>query len=389
MQRIACEERADWRDTAERVGFLFHTLDGEPYWDESAYYGFTLQEIERDLEAPTAELDGMCRELVGRATNDERMMRALRIPERFWNFIAASFRRGDPSLYGRFDLSYDGSGPAKLLEYNADTPTSVFETAVFQWMWLEDAIKRQIVPRNADQYNSLHERLIEAWKTVVPGPGRLLHLAGFTESPEDAGTLAYLEDTARQAGLTTTVLPMDDIGRTPQGQFVDGDDKPIALAFKLYPWEWMFREQFGASLAGAATRWVEPPWKAILSSKGILPLLWEMFPRHPNLLPAYFDDDPDAARLGNSYVKKPLYSREGANVEIRVGGEAIDADDGPYAGEGFIRQAVAPLPRLDGANYAVLGSWLAAGVPCGLSVREDATPITKNTSRFLPHAIID
>jgi glutathionylspermidine synthase len=36
----------------------------------------------------------------------------------------------------------------------------------------------------------------------------------------------------------------------------------------------------------------------------------------------------------------------------------------------------------------VLGSWFAAGQPCGLNIREDASPITKNTSRFLPHAII-
>jgi glutathionylspermidine synthase len=386
MQRITCEERADWRDTAQRVGFLFHTLDGEPYWDESAYYGFTLEQIERDLEAPTAELDGMCRELVARAVGDERMLRALQIPQAMWNYVAASFRRHDPSLYGRFDLSYDGNGPAKLLEYNADTPTSVYETAVFQWMWLEEAIARQIIPRNADQYNSLHERLIDGWKTI--GQGRHVHLAGVTESAEDLGTLAYLEDTARQAGLSTTVLAMADIGRTAKGQFVDRNDRPIELAFKLYPWEWMFREQFGASLAGASTRWIEPPWKAILSNKGLLPLLWQMFPRHPNLLPAYFEDDPEAARLGQSYVRKPLYSREGANIEIVVAGEAIDQDAGPYGAEGFIRQALAPLPRFDG-NHAVLGAWLAAGVPCGLSVREDASPITKNTSRFLPHAIID
>jgi glutathionylspermidine synthase len=386
MRRIVCEERADWRDTAQRVGFLFHTLDGEPYWDESGYYGFTLEQIERDLEAPTAELDRMCGELVARAVGDERMLRALQIPQAMWNYVAASFRRGDPSLYGRFDLSYDGNGPAKLLEYNADTPTSVFETAVFQWMWLEEAIARQIIPRNADQYNSLHERLIEAWKTI--GQGRHVHLAGVTESAEDLGTLAYLEDTARQAGLATTVLAIGDVGRTAKGQFVDRNDRPIELAFKLYPWEWMFREQFGASLAGASTRWIEPPWKAILSSKGMLPLLWQMFPRHPNLLPAYFEDDPEAARLGQSYVRKPLYSREGANIEIVVAGEAIDRDDGPYGAEGFIRQALAPLPRFDG-NHAVLGSWLAAGIPCGLSVREDVSPITKNTSRFLPHAIID
>jgi glutathionylspermidine synthase len=157
--------------------------------------------------------------------------------------------------------------------------------------------------------------------------------------------------------------------------------------FKLYPWEWMMRDAFGASLPGAPTQFVEPPWKAILANKGILPLLWEMFPRHPNLLPAYFDDDPAAATLGGSYVKKPLYSREGANVELKVSGETLDADTGPYGAEGYVRQAIAPLPQFAG-NYAVLGSWIAAGKPCGLSVREDVSPITKNTSRFLPHAIV-
>jgi glutathionylspermidine synthase len=385
MQRIVCDERADWRETAEDAGFEFHTIDGERYWDERAYYGFTLQEIERDLEAVTAELDRMCGELVARAVADERILRALRIPERFWNWIAASAKRGDASLYGRFDLRYDGSTPAKLLEYNADTPTAVFETAVFQWMWLEQAIERQIVPRGADQYNSLHEKLIEGWKEI--GAGRKLHLAGMTDDAEDRGTIAYLQDCAHQAGLETAVLAMTDIGKTAKGTFVDLQDKPIDLAFKLYPWEWMMQEAFGSALPGVSTQWIEPPWKAILSNKGILPLLWAMFPSHPNLLPAYFDDDAEAARLGTSYVRKPLYSREGANVELVVSGQAIDSDGGPYGAEGFIRQGIAPLPQF-GGNYVVLGSWIAAGDPCGLSVREDSSPITKNTSRFLPHAII-
>ncbi len=385
MQRIACDERPDWRDKAEAAGFRFHTIEGERYWDERAYYAFTLKEIEEDIEAPTAELDTMCRELVARAVEDERMLRVLRIPERFWTFIAASWKRGDPSLYGRFDLSYSGEGPAKLLEYNADTPTSVFETAVFQWMWLEDAKARAITPHDADQYNSLHERLIEGWKEIAQG--RQLHLAGAIDDPEDGGTIAYMEDTARQAGLTTTVLPMDQIGRTPKGAFVDLANQPIELIFKLYPWEWMFREQFGASLAGSPTRWVEPPWKAILSNKGILPLLWAMHPRHPNLLPAYFEDDEKAKELGDSFVRKPLYSREGANVTITVAGHAVDEDQGPYGAEGYVRQAVATLPLYNG-NYAAIGSWIAAGKPCGLSVREDVSPITKNTSRFLPHAIV-
>src|SRR5215208_1528825 len=383
MQRIACPERSDWRDLAAEVGFDFHTIDGAPYWDETAYYGFTLEEIERDIEAPTAELDAMCRELVARAVGDERMLRVLRIPERFWTWLAASWKRGDVSLYGRFDLRYDGEGPAKLLEYNADTPTAVFETAVFQWLWLEQAIERNIVAEGADQYNSLHEQLIAGWKTI--GRDRPLHLAGTTDSAEDAGTIAYMADCARQAGLATTVLDMAAIGRLKSGVFVDLENRPIELMFKLYPWEWMMREEFGTGLAGASTQWVEPPWKAILSNKGILPLLWAMFPRHPNLLPAYFDDDQAASALATSYARKPLYSREGANVELVVDGTAVDTDSGPYGGEGFVRQAIAPLPQFNG-NYTVLGSWIAAGKPCGLSVREDTSPITKNTSRFLPHA---
>jgi glutathionylspermidine synthase len=272
-----------------------------------------------------------------------------------------------------------------LLEYNADTPTAVFETGVFQWHWLQDAIACKVLPADADQYNSLHERLIEGWKAI--GRGRLLHLAGTLSAPEDYGTLAYLEDCAHQAGLATTMLDMEAIGRTPQGLFVDEKNVPIDLLFKLYPWEWMMRETFGAYLPGAATQFVEPPWKAILSNKGILPLLWKMFPGHPNLLPAYFDDDKAAGKLGASFARKPLYSREGANVELMQAGNSLDQDSGPYGAEGFIRQALAPLPRFDG-HHVVIGSWIAAGHPCGLSVREDASPITKNSSRFLPHAII-
>ncbi|MBX3554239.1 MAG: glutathionylspermidine synthase family protein [Pseudolabrys sp.] len=385
MQRIACEERPDWRERAEAVGFDFHTIDGARYWDERAYYSFTLKEIENDLEDPSAELDGMCRELVARAIDDDRILKRLAIPVAFWNWIARSWKRGDPSLYGRFDLRYDGKGPAKLLEYNADTPTGALETGVFQWQWLEQAIAGKKLPAAADQFNSLHEQLIAGWKTI--GAGRKLALTAIRENPEDAGTVAYLEDCAQQAGLQTQLIPVDDIGKDGRGQFVDTEDRPIELLFKLYPWEWMMREAFGASLPGASTQFVEPPWKAILSNKGILPLLWEMFPNHPNLLPAYFEDDEKAASLGNSYARKPLYSREGANIELLTQGKPLDQDAGPYGAEGFIRQALAPLPQFDG-NYVVLGSWIAAGKACGLSLREDASPITKNTSRFLPHAII-
>ena len=240
-------------------------------------------------------------------------------------------------------------------------------------------------PSRADQFNSIHERLIEAWKKL--GQGRPLHLTGTVDNVEDAGTLAYLEDTAAQAGLATTLIDIDDIGWRDDGNFVDLDNRAIALAFKLYPWEWMFHDAFGARLAGTSTRWIEPPWKAILSNKGILPLLWEMFPHHPNLLPAYFEDDPAAASLGTSFVRKPLYSREGANVALVSGGVTLAEQQGPYGAEGFVRQAFASLPSFSD-QYPVLGSWLVDHTPCGLSIREDENPITGNSSRFLPHAII-
>jgi glutathionylspermidine synthase len=281
------------------------------------------------------------------------------------------------------DLSFDGRGPAKLLEYNADTPTSIFEAAVFQWTWLEQAIERQIVPTRADQFNSIHERLIETWKKL--GAGRHLHLAGMTQNVEDAGTLAYLEDTARQAGLSTTLIDIEILACVTTAVSSIWTTGRSNSRLNSIPGNGCFT--FGPALAKAPTRWIEPPWKAILSNKGLLPLLWEMFPGHPNLLPAFFEDDPNAPQLGASYVRKPLYSREGANVALISRGVTLVEQQGPYGGEGFIRQALSPLPNFSD-QYAVLGSWLIDHVSCGLSIREDENPITGNTSRFLPHAIL-
>jgi glutathionylspermidine synthase len=115
-----------------------------------------------------------------------------------------------------------------------------------------------------------------------------------------------------------------------------------------------FQDAFGAQLIKAPTRWIEPPWKAILSNKGILPLLWEMFPGHPNLLPAFFEDDPNAARLGASFVRKPIYSREGANIALISEGVTVLEHKGPYGAEGFIRQAFASLPEFCGP---ISGCW--------------------------------
>ncbi len=385
MLRFQVDERPGWRARAEELGFTFHSPGGETYWDETAYYGFTLEEIEQDIEGATAELEALCRHLVDRVIRDEALLAKLGLPQQSWDLIRSSWQRGAPSIYGRMDLSYDGSGPAKLLEYNADTPTALYEASVFQWFWLEDRIKDGTLTAEADQYNSIHEKLVARFTEL--SDGGLFHLACAADAPEDQGTIDYIGECARQGGFTTDLLTMDQIGLGSDGRFYDLADRPIAKLFKLYPWEWMLAEPFAKGLATSPTHIVEPAWKAVLSSKGILPLLWEMEPRHPNLLPAYFEGEPAAERLGTSYARKPLFSREGANVELRVAGEVIDSDSGPYGGGRHIRQALAPLPCFDG-NHAVIGSWLVAGQPAGLGMREDVSPITKNTSRFVPHVIL-
>jgi len=169
MQRIAIAERPDWRASAERLGFQFHTIDGDPYWDESAYYAFSLEEIERDIETPTGELHELAMDLVGEVVRDESLLRRLAIPEPYWQWIAESWRDASPHLYGRMDFAYagDGSGPAKLYELNYDTPTSLYEAAFFQWLWLEEQVGRGTLAQGSDQYNLIQETLIEAFATIA------------------------------------------------------------------------------------------------------------------------------------------------------------------------------------------------------------------------------
>ncbi len=386
MRRIAITPRANLDARAKEYGFSFHAQGDQIYWDESAYYAFTLEEIERDLEAPSNELASMCLELAGRICADERLLQKLAIPKHAWDLIAASWRVQEPSLYGRFDLAFGGDGPAKLLEYNADTPTSLFEAAVFQWIWLEDLIGAGTFHKDADQYNSLHEKLIARLRTIVKGVP--LHLTDMADNEEDRGFIAYLEDCAKQAGLATTYLAISDIGVDRHAEFVDLASRKIECLFKLYPWEWMFADAFGSSPAMRRTRFIEPAWKAVLSNKGILPLLWEMAPGHPNLLPAFFESDPKKAELGAHFAHKPIYSREGENVLIVDGDQVLAREEGTYGAEGFVRQAIAPLRCFDG-HYPVIGSWIIGDEACGIGIREDETMITRNASRFVPHAIVD
>ena len=379
MLRVANSPRLGWQQAVEARGLTFHTLDGLPYWDESAYYLFESAEIDR-IEAATQQLHEMCLQAAGHVIERGRLAE-LAIPQAFHPFIAQSWERDERSIYGRFDLSYDGLGPPKMLEYNADTPTALLEASVIQWFWLQDLIAQ--VPSNErssfDQFNSLHEALIAAWGRVKTQLGPNIHFASLPDLAEDVMTVTYLRDTAVQAGLKTLFIGVSDIGWNPgRRTFTDLREWSIDLIFKLYPWEWMLNESFSQFLPQASTRWLEPPWKMVLSNKAILAILWEMFPGSPYLLPASFEP------IGDTYVVKPIHAREGANVSIVEGGEITAESDGPYGDTPVIYQAYQPLADFAGRR-PVLGSWIIDGEARGLGIREDDGPITRNTSRFIPH----
>jgi glutathionylspermidine synthase len=365
MERQVIQPRPNWQGRCEEVGFDFHSKDG-PYWNEAACYSFTEREIEV-LESATQDLHGLCVKAVDHVVRQNRFGE-LGIPEPYAGLCRKSWERQDFSLYGRFDLVFDGRNPPKMLEYNADTPTALLEAAVVQWVWLEDTHP------SADQFNSLHERLLEGFKKLADGTP--LYLSCAQGSLEDLRTTEYLQDLASQAGLVTRFSYIEEVGWNGQA-FVDTQERPIYRMFKLYPWEWMFRDEFGQHMLLEPWYLVEPPWKLILSSKGILPILWELFPGHPNLLPAFFD----ANRLHGPKVRKPRFSREGTNVTI----ESLGIDTaGPYSDEGWIYQALANIPQFDG-QYPVIGSWIIEDEAAGMGIREDSSPVTQNMSRFVPH----
>ena len=380
MEREMRAPRSDWEVQCESVGFTFHSIDGT-YWDESRCYRFTAAEVDV-LEAATAELAARCLEAAEHVVANGRMG-DLAIPEAWRASVAESWRARQPSLMGRFDLAFDGAGPPKLLEYNADTPTALLEASVVQWHWMQQAILPQ--EPAADQFNSLHEKLIANWRALALtwSANTPVHFTCAGDSAEDCGNLDYLRDVATQAGVATKFIAVEDIGWNPgRGSFIDLDEVGISVLAKLYPWEWLAADDFGAHLIEARIRVIEPAWKMLLSNKGLLPVLWELFPGHPNLLPASFE----AGKIAGDWVEKPLLSREGANVSIHRGGTTIAAP-GDYGAEGRVFQACVPIPRF-GDDYVTVGSWVIGDEPAGIGLREDESEITRNTSRFVPHYFV-
>ncbi|MCR6032712.1 glutathionylspermidine synthase family protein [Nocardioides sp. zg-579] len=395
MWRHRARPRPDWERIVTEQGLIFPTTakpDGTtvPYWNEAAWYELTMDEVEM-LEAATEELWAMCVDAAGHMAatmTDER----LGLPPGTLGLVRESIARQDPAIYARFDLAYGADGSVKMLEVNGDTATGLVETGVAQWRWVEDVMS------DIDQWNSVHDRLVNAWRRLLNfgalGDGRVHFLYDLGEEGSyDGGememTVHYLMDCAIQAGVAAIAHPIAEVGWNPDArEFRDVHDQPIRTAFKLYPWEQMLGEDFGRLIVDHAerepVRWFEPPWKVLLSTKAILPVLWERNPGHRLLLPAHFDEPRDLT----SWVAKPLHGREGDNIHIRLADGHETRMPGVYGEEGFVYQAYTELPVYEG-NHVVLGSWIVDGQAAGMIVRESDGPVTDYFSRVVPHAISD
>lgn len=386
MRRVTSTPRPDWLTTVEGQGLSYavdraDTGSGDPaqYWHEDAYYEFTDADVTY-LEDVTQTLHDMAVQAAHRMVTDKALIKRHRLPDGTREMLARSLN--DPaefSLYGRFDLAWGGTGPAKMLEYNADTPAGLVEAAVCQWHWLEDTHPER------DQWNMLHERIVQAFGRLKASTGiDTMHFAvGQNEPTEDWATVDYLRDAAQEAGLTAPGITIEAIGYDhDHDEFVDERGVAISHAFKMYPTEWLLNSGYGHLLTSgqSATRWVEPAWKLLLGSKALLPVMWEMFEGHPNLLPAYFDSPHGM----HSYVAKPLFGWEGDGVSIHTPTLSETAASTHSAGQDLVYQQYTPLPDFNG-NRPVLGTWIVGGKAAGLGVRESSNFITNTNARFLPH----
>lgn len=372
MKRINISPRENYISKIQEIGFLF----SDQYWLEDAYYEFSTDEISAIKKASNECYEMYCSAV--QHVIDNSLWAELQIPTHVVPHLIKSWDKDELSLYGRFDFVMVDGVP-KLLEFNADTPTTLLEAAIVQWHWKEEQF-----PKN-EQFNSIHESLIESWKYIVE---RLkieskIHFMCIQDSLEDESTTLYLASTANEAGIDSTVFDVEElIYNYDQNKFYTPDNQTkIEYLFKLYPYEWMFEEEFGEYLDCDNITFFEPLWKAIMSNKYMLNILSELYPDSPYVLKCGED-----VRLSGTYCKKPIFSREGANVSLVRANAVVEESEGDYGKEGYVYQELVDIDSYDGM-YPVIGSWIVGGESCGIGIRETRSRITHDMATFAPHII--
>jgi glutathionylspermidine synthase len=376
----------------EELGMSWHTdRDGSDYVSDSV-----VLVSEAEAEAFYAAANALYDMHVEAAQHviDERLYTELGIPSNLIGLIEDSWDKDDLHLYGRFDLAGGIDGlPIKLIEFNADTPTSLFETSIVQWALLKaNGMDEQ------QQFNNLHAMLQENFRRLITrdrpveefqeryGHEKIL-FSSIADNPEDERTTRYLQEIAHEAGLYTDFCYLHEAGFSAEDGVFNRDGQLADFWFKLHPWEDIGADEleltrmFEKAALGGTTRIINPAYTLLFQSKALLKILHDLFPESPYVLPADFEP-----LSGVAQVRKKLFGREGANVSmLSADGETLAETQGPYAHHKDLYQQRADFARdAEGRIYqaGVFYVWEA----CGLGFRQGGD-ILNDTSKFVGHVI--
>ncbi|MGD9717476.1 MAG: glutathionylspermidine synthase family protein [Sulfuricurvum sp.] len=376
----------------ERMGFEWHTD-----YDRSKYVADELVLVS-DTQAEayyTAvnELYDMYAE-AAQYVIDNNLFFELGIPFNLIDAIKKSWENDVHwHLYGRFDLAggIDGK-PIKLIEFNADTPTALFETAIVQWALLKH--NRMDEER---QFNNIYEAICDNFRrliTLFDDPsdferyydGWKILFSSTSGNIEEEQTVRLLQQMAIDAGFSTGFEPLGGVKFDEEGIY-DRNEDPYEYWFKLYPWEDIAIEEpelatlLSTIMANQKAIILNPAYTLLFQSKGMMKILCDLFPDSPYLLKTSFEP-----MHGTTCVEKRMFGREGANVRILDSeGKLIDFNDGPYGNFKPVYQEYVEFPQDSNGNKYQAGIFFAYEA-CGLGFRRGGN-ILNNTSKFIGHLL--
>jgi len=379
-------------DYLESLGFVWHTDSDETSYISDALVVISEDEAEAYYEA-TNTLYDMYVEAAEHVV-ENNLFHEIGIPFNLVEVIKESWENDlHWHLYGRFDLAGGVDGkPIKLLEFNADTPTALFETAIIQWAMLKkNGLEEE------SQFNSLYESLVNNFKRLVTleedvstfeerYDGWNFLFTSVKGNSEEENTVRLLQHIATEAGFNTEFAHIDDIEFSAEdGIFYE--NKNYELWFKLIPWEDIALEE--SDLAMLLTSIIKnqkaiifnPAYTLLFQSKGLLKILWDLYPSHPLLLESSFEP-----LEGQKQVKKPVFGREGGSVSILdEEGNDVENVDGDYDSHKMVYQAYTELPT-DAQGQCYQAGVFYAYEACGLGFRKGGK-ILDNMSKFVGHIV--
>ncbi|UTJ05280.1 glutathionylspermidine synthase family protein [Arcobacter roscoffensis] len=377
----------------ESIGFVWHTDEDNTSYVADEIVEITPDEAEAYYEATNELYDMFCE--AGEYVVENDLFHDLNIPFNLVEIIKESWENDVHwHLYSRFDLAggIDGK-PIKLIEFNADTPTSLFETAVVQWAMLK---KNGL--DEASQFNNLYDALKDNFKRIITLDSDLekfdeyysklgwkILFTSISGLPEDENTTKLLQHIATEAGFNTDFEFIDNVGFNDEGIFKE--DELFEFWFKLIPWEDIAIDE--GELALILTEIIKekkaiifnPAYTLMFQSKGFMKILWDLYPNHPLLLETSFEP-----LEGKKQVEKRCFGREGANTKIINEDGSIDVEtQGDYEGHKAIYQEYVELPTDSQGNSYQAGVFYAFEAS-GLGFRR-GEKILNNTSKFVGHVI--